>query len=321
MGEDLFWAIRGGGAASFGVVVEWKIKLVPVPPRVTSFTVSKTLDQGATKLLHIWQQTAYKFHEDLFIRPMIIVTSKGGNSTRNILVKFQSMFLGTLDQLLPLMDKSFPELGLQPHDCREMRWIESVLFVDDGFPSGESLEILLDRKRNLNRGFFKAKSDFVTEPISENDLESTWKVMEEGEAGIMIWEAYGGKMGNISESETPFPHRKGVLFNIQYYNRWGEPGNETQTKRLDWINRVYDSMAPFVTNNPRTAYLNYRDLDLGRNDAGDFSEAKVWGEKYFKSNFYRLAKVKGEVDPGNFFKNEQSIIAPPIVVDFIRNKY
>ena len=28
MGEDLFWAITGGGEASFGVVLAYKIKLV-----------------------------------------------------------------------------------------------------------------------------------------------------------------------------------------------------------------------------------------------------------------------------------------------------
>ncbi|GFP80174.1 cannabidiolic acid synthase [Phtheirospermum japonicum] len=31
MGEDLFWAIRGGGGASFGVITAWKIRLVRVP--------------------------------------------------------------------------------------------------------------------------------------------------------------------------------------------------------------------------------------------------------------------------------------------------
>lgn len=35
MGEDLFWAIRGGGGASFGVIIEWKIKLVSVPQNVS----------------------------------------------------------------------------------------------------------------------------------------------------------------------------------------------------------------------------------------------------------------------------------------------
>ncbi|TVU42226.1 hypothetical protein EJB05_08619, partial [Eragrostis curvula] len=36
----------------------------------------------------------------------------------------------------------------------------------------------------------------------------------------------------------------------------------------------------------------------------------VWGEKYFKGNFKRLAAVKSKVDPHDFFRNEQSI--PPL---------
>ena len=34
MGEELFWAIRGGGASSFGIVLAWKLRLVPVPELV-----------------------------------------------------------------------------------------------------------------------------------------------------------------------------------------------------------------------------------------------------------------------------------------------
>jgi len=30
MGEDLFWAISGGGGGSFGIITAWKVKLVPV---------------------------------------------------------------------------------------------------------------------------------------------------------------------------------------------------------------------------------------------------------------------------------------------------
>lgn len=44
MGEDLFWAIRGGGGASFGVILSWKIKLVSVPPIVTVFAVNRSLE-------------------------------------------------------------------------------------------------------------------------------------------------------------------------------------------------------------------------------------------------------------------------------------
>lgn len=76
-------------------------------------------------------------------------------------------------------------------------------------------------------------------------------------------------------------------------------------------------MAPYVSKNPRTAYLNYRDLDFGTNGSGidetsrNYSQAMIWGCKYFKGNFRRLAMVKGEVDPNSFFSFEQGI--PPLI--------
>ncbi|KAB2637141.1 cannabidiolic acid synthase-like 1 [Pyrus ussuriensis x Pyrus communis] len=231
MGEDLVWAI----------------KLAPVPPKVTVFTIPRTLEQNATKLVHRWQAIAPKFHKDLFIR-VILFTGKGSQGGKTILANFIALFLGTTDQLVPLMQKSFPEL-----------------------------ELYFDRN-HVQKGFLKAKSDFVTKPISEKHLEAIWKVMQDGDApAIMIWDPYGGQMAEIPEDFTPFPHRAGVLYNIQYFTKWA-------------------------------AYINYRDLDIGRNIKGTLEEAKVWGEKYFKRNFERLAKIKGGVDYENFFKSEQNFV-------------
>ncbi|KAL2343954.1 hypothetical protein Fmac_005239 [Flemingia macrophylla] len=67
MREDLFWAIRGGGGASFGVIVAWNIKLAPVPPQVTVFSAKKSVAEGATNLLYKWQHVASKLDKDLFL--------------------------------------------------------------------------------------------------------------------------------------------------------------------------------------------------------------------------------------------------------------
>jgi len=67
MGEDLFWAIRGGGGGSFGIVVAWKVNLVSVPATVTLCVVNKTVEDGATKLIHQWQYVAHKLENNLFL--------------------------------------------------------------------------------------------------------------------------------------------------------------------------------------------------------------------------------------------------------------
>ncbi|XLR69657.1 cannabidiolic acid synthase-like [Arachis hypogaea] len=113
-------------------------------------------------------------------------------------------------------------------------------------------------------------------------------------------------MSEIPESATVFPHRKGMLYGIQYSVSWNF--NEDATKYIKWIRTLYDYLAPYVSKLPRRAYLNYRDLDLGVNGPNtNYVETQSWGLKYFNYSFKRLVEVKARVDLGNFFKNEQSI--------------
>ena len=67
MGEDLFWAIRGGGGGSFGIVVGWKVKLVRVPPIVTTCRLDKSLDKNTKKIVYQWQYVANRMEEKLLI--------------------------------------------------------------------------------------------------------------------------------------------------------------------------------------------------------------------------------------------------------------
>ncbi|KAJ6887372.1 berberine bridge enzyme-like protein 17 [Populus alba x Populus x berolinensis] len=275
MGEDLFWAIRGGAGGSFGIVTAWKVKLVPVPSTVTVFTVTKTLEQGATKILYRWQEIADKLDEDLFIRVLIQTANVTSQGKRTIATSYNSLFLGD----------SFPELGLTRQDCIETNWINSTVYLA-GFSNNTPPEVFLQRT-NLLRAYFKGKSDYAKEPILESPL--------------VVFTPYGGMMNQISESQTPFPHRKGTKY-----------AKENVAKHIDWTRMVYNYMKPYVSKNPREAYVNYRDLDLGRNNNSNtsFVEASVFGTKYFKDNFYRLVHVKTKVDPDNFFRHEQSI--PPL---------
>ncbi|KAM0018220.1 putative tetrahydroberberine oxidase [Helianthus debilis subsp. tardiflorus] len=314
MGEDVFWAIRGGGGGSFGVILSWKLKLVPVPETVTVFNVARTLEQGATKTLYKWQQVADKLDENLFIRVLIQNSNVPNTTQKTITTTYNALFLGDVNTLQQIMKENFPELGLTKEDCLEMSWLESVLFIA-GYPrSVPTAALLAGKPAFLN--YFKAKSDFVTTPIPEAGLEGLWQRFLQEESPIMVWNPYGGMMARIAESSIPFPHREGIIFKIQYVNNWMSPEKEAMDKHVDWIRKLYDYMSEYVSGSPRQAYVNYRDLDLGMNDKnGDDTSvvtASSWGTRYFKDNFNRLVKIKTEFDPDNFFKHEQSIPVLPL---------
>ncbi|XP_059667939.1 berberine bridge enzyme-like 19 [Cornus florida] len=312
MGEDLFWAIKGGGGASFGVILAYKIRLVKVPEVVTIFRIQKTLEQNATDIVHRYQFVAPKIDNDLFIRVLLQpVTSTTKKGEKTIRASFISLFLGDADRLVSVLNKDFPELGLTKADCVEMTWIESVLYWAN-FDNQTKEEVLLERNSD-GVNFLKRKSDYVQTPISKDGLEWIWKKMiEVGKVGF-VFNTYGGRMSEIPASETPFPHRAGNLFKIQYSVNWSEEGIDADKNFVGQIRRLYSYMTPFVSKNPRGAYLNYRDIDIGitHNGKNSYNEGKVYGVKYFMGNFDRLVKVKTMVDPDNFFRYEQSIPVSP----------
>ncbi|CAO2141696.1 unnamed protein product [Urochloa humidicola] len=310
MGEDLFWAIRGGGGESFGVVMAWRLKLSPAPPTVTVLNTLRTMDQGVTDLLVKWENT-------------ILSPSLPTNLTIRVVLQqqiafFQTLYLGRCSDLITTMGNIFPELGVSATDCNEMPWLRAMAFIYFG-NTNTPVEALLNRTNAVGSNhYFKSKSDYVRNAVGKavwEGLYQQWLSLNGN--GQMILEPHGGAVGGANTAtSSPYPHRRGVLFNIQYGSNWCCDANGTMaTAGLQWLNGVYGYMAPFVTSNPREAFANYRDLDLGRNVVGrdgvsSYWSGRVWAEKYFMGNYRRLAAVKAVVDPSDYFRNEQSI--PPL---------
>ncbi|WVY92935.1 hypothetical protein V8G54_032023 [Vigna mungo] len=312
MGEDLFWAITGGGGSSFGVVLAYKIKLVRVPETVSVFRVRRTLEQNATDIVYNWQHVAPTIDNNLFLRLTLNVVNSTQNGTKTIRATFVALFLGDSNSLVSLLNEKFPQLGLKQSDCIETSWLRSVLFWTN-INITTPVEILLDRQPRSPVNYLKRKSDYVQKAISKECFEGIWKKMIELENVAFQFNPYGGKMAEIPSTATPFPHRAGNLWKVQYQTNWNEAGKEVTDHFINLTRILHKYMTPFVSKNPRGAFFNYRDIDLGINHNGEnnYVEGKVYGVEYFKDNFERLVQIKTKIDPHNFFRNEQSIPVLP----------
>lgn len=49
---------------------------------------------------------------------------------------------------------------------------------------------------------------------------------------------YGGKMNDVSESSTLFPHRAGNIYKIHYVVLWFDGGVEASRRYRKWIRRL-----------------------------------------------------------------------------------
>ncbi|KAI3466894.1 hypothetical protein Pfo_023557 [Paulownia fortunei] len=309
---DLFWAITGGGASSFGVVLAYKIRLVRVPPTVSFAGIQMTYNiQNFTDTVYKYLQVVDKLNEDIYVKLAINVVKIGQVGIKTINGTFLTLFLGDSERLVALMKESFPELGLTKADCEEVSWVESLVHWM-GFPTETPAGILLSRFHPAPARM-KRKSDFLKKPITKKGLEFIFKKMKELETPVLKFFPYGGIMNDISPSAKPFPHRAGNIALVEIATNWNETGAEAANHYINMTRKLYAYIAPYVSES-REAYLNYRDLDLGINHHGpnSYSEAAAYGFKYFKNNFDKLVQIKSEADPEDFFRNEQSIPIFPL---------
>ncbi|CAA3022116.1 reticuline oxidase-like [Olea europaea subsp. europaea] len=318
MGEEVFWAIRGGGGGIWGIVYAWKIQLLKVPEIVTGLIVSRPGSKRyVANIVQKWQHVAPRLEDEFYLSAFVGAGLPQMKKSIGISATFKGFYLGPKAEALKIIRSSFPELGVLEEDCNEMSWIESILYFS-GLDDGSSMSDLKNRYLQ-DKHYFKAKSDYVKTPISRIGITSAINILDKEPKGYVILDPYGGIMEKISSDSIAFPHRKGNLYTIQYVVEWKEEDNAKNGKNyIDWIRGFYNSMAPYVSSGPRAAYINYIDFDLGvmyllnssapSDDAVE--EAKVWGEKYFLKNYDRLVRAKTLIDPFNVFRHQQGI--PPM---------
>lgn len=274
--SDLFWACRGGGGGSFGVITKLEFKTHHIE-KASVFRASWVVDaDAAIPILQAWQHWAP--NASLGITSLLKVTKMKSNSAK------QLFSLKCIGQTIESEESATKELQQNifsvknPDDYK----ISTILFTDavKHFAGSDTTEPAT---------FMKGKSDYISEVMSHEGLEVFFKNIPETVAAI--FDSYGGKIRDLGDAETAFPHRSKTLASIQYYSQWSS-ASATES-RLEKIRTFYNSLRPYVSG---SAYVNYCDLDL-----------LDWQSAYWGENIKRLIDVKSVYDPENIFRHAQSI--------------
>jgi FAD/FMN-containing dehydrogenase len=273
---DLFWALRGGGNGSFGVVTKFSFRTSAVN-LVAKFAItwSKPAAQAA-RIVLAWQEWLDG------LPPAITCTLHLTKEPGGIIkVHVAGLSIDLESKLAAEMKRLQKLAGLADIlVTTTMTFGRAAAIFNGGGPAYESV-------------LMKAKSDYVVEPISEQGVLTLLDGLKKAPGVIAILlDSYGGAINRVAADATAFVHRGNTKYLIQYFMQWESPG-ATETN-IGMMRTLYASMRPYVSG---ASYVNYCDLDLG-----DAYARAYWGE-----NLARLTMIKAAFDPNNIFRHSQSV--------------
>jgi FAD/FMN-containing dehydrogenase len=269
---DLFWASRGGGGGSLGIMTSFTFQTRQVDG-VYTFTLVWSLPKArAKRLIKAWQAWAPVTTNAI---TALLKVGKTGSGVYGLRCIGQS--IGAEAQLrreLAVLTSVEPTAV----DVRHKTFFAAV----DGFTGGWGYET----------EYRKERSDFVVS-LSQAGIDVLLDRLMAIPAGhvVALLNAYGGGIDAVATAASAFPHRKGTGFCIHYYSSWRS--SRDTSKRLQESESVFGPMRPHVSG---SAYVNYCDADLAN------FERAYWGD-----NLPRLKQIKQKYDPGNLFRHGQSV--------------
>ncbi|RLM60959.1 reticuline oxidase-like [Panicum miliaceum] len=274
------------------------------PPRPGPSPARRSASVGRTGpveliagLMHRWQYVGPSLPDEFYLSTYIPTRSSNGNLS----MSFTGQVLGPKHLAMSVLNQTFPELGLAESELSEVSWLESAV----KFAGLSSVADLTSRQIGVGE-YAKRKSDYVQAPIS---MQGTIKILQHMSTGPQ------GAPRHLSLTELGTCTASNAV-------SWNASDLDRAEEHIGWLRSFYGFMSRYVSENPRGAYVNYLDLDLGTNDWGNatggtssksVARAASWGERYFFTNFDRLVRAKSKVDPENVFNNAQSI--PPLHYD------
>jgi FAD/FMN-containing dehydrogenase len=291
---DLFWALRGAGSGSFGVVTAMEYRVHPVCDTAYFLQLRMSNPEDTAHFLHQIGKMDSELPGNVLVmhdEMDIINLSWSGRSESDI--QNGDVFLHDLVQ--SLMGSS-----QRPLDIQQMAYSWSDTFGANATTTNN----------NWNWGdSVWAAACWTGFLLPENNTAEVWShIMRQMNAGLQDSQPYllpdiefwGGAISQVPSNSTAFPYRSavynvGILLIIPVNETNAAAVFEEETKKIDlWWYKIDQYLSGSYVNYPMASLLNH-------------SDTKHYAKMYWGENLPRLVKIKQRYDPDNFFQFPMSV--------------
>ncbi|WP_330345040.1 FAD-binding oxidoreductase [Streptomyces longwoodensis] len=292
--KDLFWALRGAGNGTFGVVTELRFRTHPAPQAVTGYLTWPW--SRAAAVVRAWQEWGPAQPDEIW-SSLHLENTPGGTPK----VSVAAFSIGTYGQLQNAVDRLADRVGAPAASVSlRRRSYEQAMeayagcssFASDaqchlpGSTPGRSPQGALGRET------YAARSDFFDRSLSAAGIQALLAQVKgvRGGGGSIALTALGGAVNRVAPTATAFVHRRSRML-AQYLVSWkaGTAGTSAQS----WLASAHGAMKPYASG---AAYQNYTDPTL-----------TDWKKAYYGDAATRLTQLKKQYDPNRFFTFPQAL--------------
>jgi hypothetical protein len=270
----LFWACRGAGGGSFGVVVSLTYTLPKKVEGVTLLSVyyPNCTDEKLVDIFEAVQGALPNLDNRLTTRTSIY------NSREEGIASFtRGIFYGSISECLEVI-KFLSDIEGVIIDTEYFTFIEAYRKLMADFPPYEH---------------FKSTGRFVYREYTRAEIQGFIKLImtkpENSIVGSIDLYALGGAVSDVPSADTAYFYRQAsYILGIQ--SVWFE--NKYKEENVKWVEEGFKYVYPLTIG----SFVNF-----------PYAELKDYEEEYFGGNKYKLRSVKSFYDPCNVFKFPQSI--------------
>ncbi|KAF2745075.1 Glucooligosaccharide oxidase [Sporormia fimetaria CBS 119925] len=291
---DLFWALRGAGAA-FGIVTNFKFKTFTAPEANIVFEYSVTPSNAShlSSILSVLQD--FSLNTQPTELNMRFTLAPFGTTLSGVYYGTNATFNETMT---PLLQK----LSINPAGSRGRPTNSTKNWIDT-LTTYAYAQLEQPAVYTAQENFF-AKS-LMPESLSTPALDALsayWysTARSINRAWYLMIDLHSGAhsaISAVSKDATSYAHRNAV-FKMQFYDRvyGGSYDNKWQSFLNGWVDAILKASGP---EEKHTMYINYADTSLTSEEA----HRRYWG-----GNYEKLVRVKKSVDPGNVFGGPQIVV-------------